>query len=65
MKRDEVVARLNALADAMVDVACELDYFAGFNAEWLNKSKEMRGAAGIAQEWAAELELQGREDGAG
>lgn len=44
--------RLDWLAQQMRNVAAEMEYYGGFNAEIVEHSKELFGAANIARGWA-------------
>lgn len=46
--------KLRVLADAMDEVAVELDYYGGF-AEWSQHGREIAGAGNIARGWADEI----------
>lgn len=54
----EIVARLRAVAADMEALGAAMDYFGGFNGRMTQHGREMVGAAGIAREWADEIEAE-------
>jgi hypothetical protein len=61
--RAELAARLRALSAEMVEIAVEMDYFGGL-APWARHGLELAGAAGIAREWAEEIEAEAGQEAA-
>ena len=57
-KREATLDKLRVLAEFMIEIACELEYYGGFDDGWVDKSKEMRGAAFVARDWASQLESE-------
>ena len=53
--RPALAARLEALADHMLDVAAEMEFFGGFDQELINKSRELAGASALARQWAESI----------
>lgn len=49
--------KLRILADAMDEVAVDLDYYGGF-AGWSEHGRQMAGAGNIARQWADEIVKQ-------
>jgi hypothetical protein len=58
-----IPARLEALAQDMMEIATLLDYYCGFNPYALEKSREILGGSMIAKQWAIEIrdEMDGEE----
>ena len=54
----EIVARLRAVAADMEALGAAMDYFGGFTGRMTQHGREMVGAAGIAREWADEIEAE-------
>lgn len=52
LTRAQLADRLDSLAERMLEVATELDYYGGFDQQLNAKAAELAGAAGIAQNWA-------------
>ena len=55
--RSEIAKRLHTLADDMIDVAAEMDFYGGM-AVWAQHAQELLGAGHLARSWAAEIENQ-------
>ena len=55
--RSEIAKRLHTLADDMIDVAAEMDFYGGM-AVWAQHAPELLGAGYLARSWAAEIEQQ-------
>lgn len=56
MNKNKIPDKLKCLADHMIDVANEMEYYGGFNGEMKEKANELLGAALIAQQWANGIE---------
>lgn len=56
MTRKELAGKLRAMADYMDEVACDIDYFSGFDLIMQQHSKELSGASAIARDWAVNLD---------
>jgi hypothetical protein len=54
----EIVARLRTVAAEMESLGAAMDYFGGFGGRMTQHGREMVGAAGIAREWADEIEAE-------
>lgn len=52
LSRAQLADRLDSLAEHMLEVATEMDYYGGFDQQLNAKAAELAGAAGIAQNWA-------------
>lgn len=50
----EIIARLNALSNELIEVGTQIDYYYGINPLALH-GKEMVGAGLMAKEWAEEM----------
>lgn len=51
MTSDQIADRLDALADQMICLGVDMQYYAGLNAELSEKGRELYGAGMIAKEW--------------
>lgn len=56
MTTGEIITRLRAVAAEMASLGVAMDYYGGFNGLMAQHGREMVGAAGIAREWADEIE---------
>lgn len=54
---ETIAMKLRVLANAMDEVAAEIDYYGGF-AEWAKHGREMAGAGNIVRQWANEISKQ-------
>jgi len=53
--KQEIAKQLRWLSKHMLDIATSMDYYGGL-AEWAQHGAELAGAAGIAEQWADEIE---------
>ena len=56
MTAKEIARRLREVAAEMEQLGAAMDYYGGFNGRMACHGREMVGAAGIARDWAEEIE---------
>lgn len=56
MTAEEIALRLREVAAEMEQLGAAMDYYGGFNGRMARHGREMVGAAGIARDWAEEIE---------
>ncbi len=56
MTKPELAAEICRVAQEMINLGSQMDYFGGFDAEIATHGREMVGAGMIAQQWAEEIE---------
>ncbi len=56
--KNEIANRLCGMAEEMEELAVDMDYYGG-SAEWAKHFHELMGAAGMARQWAGEIEREG------
>jgi len=56
--REKMVADMRGLAEKMLDIATDMDYFGGFDAVLKAHGEEMLMASAIMMSWADEVEAE-------
>lgn len=56
MTKPELAAEIRRVAQEMINLGAQMDYFGGFHSEIAAHGREMLGAGMIAQQWAEEIE---------